>query len=428
MPGQLSLPSRRDFLLTTAVGSVASSLLVASDGTTEAAFLVPPYVQLGDAPHATAEESLIVMWHSTPKRGVWVVEFRSAGAVEWTKSDRVTTTAIDGPGLPPHDVSQCVLSPLRPGVPVEYRVLLNGSAVFAASAPARASAPQAFRCVVMGDVGAGSPEQKQVAFQVHSRRPEFVLIPGDFVYNNGRISEYRTSFFPAYTPTMPSPEAGAPLLSSCCFLGGRGQHDAEASLTTHPDGHAFFLYWSFPLNGPVTLPESRHVYPLAGTAERQEAFRRTAGKRFPRMSSFSFDWGNSHWVVLDTWNPRIDWTDSALREWLQADLAAAKDGTWKIVSSYMPPFSSSTRFPQGQKMRVIVDLLEAAGVDLVFSGYAHSYQRTYPLRFRPDANPVGPVTDPSHLVPGTFTFDKRFDGQTQTRPDGIIYIVSGCGG
>jgi len=108
--------------------------------------------------------------------------------------------------------------------------------------------------------------------------------------------------------------------------------------------------------------------------------------------------------------------------------AKARGATWKVVISYMPPFQSCLQYPQGQKMRVLVDLLETAGVDLVFSGYAHSYQRTFPLRFTPDARPTGPVTDPGHLVPGQFALDKRFDGREHTHADGIVYIVSGCGG
>lgn len=420
--------SRRDLLLTTTVGTVAWSQLVAAEIEKQDPFLVRPYVQLGDSPRAAPEESLIVMWHAVPNRGDWSVEFRSGGATTWLPAGRCSRTRIAVEGIPEHHVLQSLLKPLKPGLAVEYRVLLNGAAAFTAQAAVRPPAEQPFRCVVMGDCGTGSPEQKRVAFQVQRRQAEFVLIPGDFVYSNGRISEYRSSFFPVYTAAAASPEHGAPLLSSACFLGGRGQHDTEASFAKYPDGHAFFLYWSFPQNGPVTMPDSRHVYPLSGSPAEEAAFREAAGTRFPRMTSYSFDWGNSHWVVLDTWNPHIDWTDPALRDWLKTDLESARSATWKVVSSYMPPFSSSTKYPQGQKMRVIVDLLEAAGVDIVFSGYAHSYQRTYPLRFRPASPPTGPITDPAHQVPGTFTFDRKFDGKQNTQPDGIIYVVSGCGG
>lgn len=420
--------SRRDLLLTTAVGTVAWTRLAAEEAEANGPFLVRPYVQLGDSPRAAPEESLTVMWHATPNLGAWSVEFRSAGSTAWTPAGPCAGARIAVDGIPEHEVLSSLLKPLKPGKPAEYRVLLNGVAAFAAKASTRSPAEQPFRCVVMGDCGTGSPNQKKVAWQAHRRRPEFVLIPGDFVYENGRISEYRSFFYPAYTVESPSPEEGAPLMSNCCFLGGRGQHDTEASFSTHPDGHAFFLYWSFPQNGPVATADSRHVYPLAGSGAQEAAFREAAGGRFPRITSYSFDWGNSHWVVLDTWNPHIDWTDPALRDWLKSDLESARGATWKIVSSHMPPFNSSTKYPQGEKMRVIADIFEAAGVDIVFSGYAHSYQRTYPLRFRPASPPTGPIADPAHKVPGTFTFDKKFDGQRHTQPDGVVYVVSGCGG
>ena len=99
------------------------------------------------------------------------------------------------------------------------------------------------------------------------------------------------------------------------------------------------------------------------------------------MANYSFDFGNAHWTVLDTWNPHCDWNDPAPRQWLHDDLASAHAATWRFVSCYLPPFNSSTKYPHTQKMRIVADILEEAGVDIVFSGYAHSYQRTYPLRF-----------------------------------------------
>ncbi|MBS0264785.1 MAG: metallophosphoesterase [Planctomycetes bacterium] len=420
--------TRRHMLQASALGTLAPAWLHAADNTSNQPFLVTPYVQLGNAPRHAPQESLLVLWHAGLDSVHWRVEFRAAGTSDWIRCDRVIRTEIALPGLERFGVYEVELRPLPPGSRAEYRVWLNDQAVFQAQAAVRSPSRQPFRCVVMGDVGTGSPQQKQVALQVHRYQPEFLLIPGDFVYNNGRVSEYTTNFFPVYTATEAASDRGAPLLSQCCFLGGRGQHDTEASLATHPDGHAWFYYWSFPLNGPSLSAERRHVYPLSGQTSQQSAFKSAAGARFPQMASYSFDWGNSHWVVLDTWNPHIDWTDPELRAWLQADLKQAQDATWKIVVSYLPPFQSSTQYPQGQKMRVIVDLLEAAGVDLVFSGYAHSYQRTYPLRFVPAPRPAGPVTDPGHLVPGQFTYDQRFDGREHTQADGIIYIVSGCGG
>ena len=34
-------------------------------------------------------------------------------------------------------------------------------------------------------------------------------------------------------------------------------------------------------------------------------------------------------------------------------------------------------------MRIVADLFESGGVDVVFSSYIHVYQRSKPLRFKP---------------------------------------------
>jgi hypothetical protein len=75
---------------------------------------------------------------------------------------------------------------------------------------------------------------------------------------------------------------------------------------------------------------------------------------------------------------------------------------------------------------VLVDLFEQNGVDVVFSGHIHNYQRTYPLRFV--AAGSRPAPDANGRVAGRWILDTKYDGLTHTEPDGIIYVVSGAGG
>ena len=75
-------------------------------------------------------------------------------------------------------------------------------------------------------------------------------------------------------------------------------------------------------------------------------------------------------------------------------------------------------------MRLLEPIFEANGVDVVFAGHVHNYQRSKPLRFTP--NP--PKRDPKGRVNGDFVFDEDYDGVTKTVPRGIIHIVSGGGG
>lgn len=138
------------------------------------------------------------------------------------------------------------------------------------------------------------------------------------------------------------------------------------------------------------------------------------------MTNFSFDYGNSHWLILDS-NPYVDFTGPDLTAWVEEDLKTAKNATWKFVAFHHPGFSSSRTHFQEQQMRVMAELFERNKVDVVFTGHVHNYQRTYPLYFKAGANN-------GHAVDGTWKLDKKYDGVTRTKPDGIIYLVSGAGG
>ncbi len=69
------------------------------------------------------------------------------------------------------------------------------------------------------------------------------------------------------------------------------------------------------------------------------------------------------------------------------------------------------------------DVFAKGKVDIVFAGHVHNYQRSYPLRFKATSAPA-----PNGDVSGTWQLDKTFDGKDKTRPEGVIYIVTGAGG
>jgi acid phosphatase type 7 len=79
-------------------------------------------------------------------------------------------------------------------------------------------------------------------------------------------------------------------------------------------------------------------------------------------------------------------------------------------------------------MRLLADVFEAGRVDIVFSGHVHNYQRTYPLRFTPEKDKNGKLVREQNKVPGRWALDRVFDGHAITRPQGVIYLVTGAGG
>jgi hypothetical protein len=112
---------------------------------------------------------------------------------------------------------------------------------------------------------------------------------------------------------------------------------------------------------------------------------------------------------------------SVLRNWLINDLDSSSQ-PWKIVVFHQPAFSSGDATVRNSQMRAAAKFLEDHGVNMVFNGHEHNYQRTYPIRALNAA--AAPVTPGSPLV----NIDTSFDGVNQTVPDGVLYIVEGAGG
>ena len=220
-----------------------------------------------------------------------------------------------------------------------------------------------------------------MVYRMHQAQPDFFAIAGDIVYSTGRMVEYREKYFPIYNADTAGPETGAPLIRSRLSFGAFGNHDAgTGDLERDPDGQAYFLTWALPLNGPYNEPGLPNTQVLKGKPDLLKTHLSSIRSTFPRMSNYSFDYGNSHWTFLDS-NVYVDWSDPYLRNWLARDLAAARDATWKFVVFHHPGFNSSRAHFTEQQMRLVSDILEHRGVDMVFNGHVHNYQRSQAARF-----------------------------------------------
>jgi len=388
-------------------------------------FLATPYLQLGEAP---APDALTLVWHADDADAAWSVEVQSPVGSPWRPASKPESRRVVIDTVEPQRVYRSVLSKLAPGLPFRYRVKLAGASAFEAEGKAKAGTGRPHRFVAFGDLAANTPGQRKVAFQTYRAKPDFVLLTGDIVYFRGKIGEYRSKYFPIYASPDASPELGAPLLGSTLFVGVPGNHDlALNDFDRDPDLMAYYLFWSQPLNGPTKAAGGRLAPPLAGAPKRVQAFRDAAGPHYPTMANFSFDYGDVHWTILNS-NPYVQWSDPDLRAWVANDLASAADKPWRFVSFHHPGFHSSKAHAPEQQMRVLADVFEAGGVSLVFSGHVHNYQRTFPLKFAARTYPDGHTPEPATPVDGTWTLDQAYDGTSKTRPDGVIYVVTGAGG
>lgn len=376
-------------------------------------FLIEPYLQIGDSRGLQKSETFALLWQTPSDSSDWSVEVKGGPVwkkgIGWKKMPSPSSRRVAVSGIEPHLVWRATLAGLIPGEEFQYRVLQANKQVFVSHARARKSATQAYRLVAFGDCAAGTEDQKKIAEQAQKEDPDFVFIPGDIVYTRGRIAEYRQKFYPVYRP----------MLATTLFVAAVGNHDSgNRDLTPAPDELAYFYYWAQPLNGPA----HSSFADLKGPEEAQNAFRSAAGVNFPRMANFSFDYGNSHWLILDS-NPYAEWTDPALRKWIADDLTSTR-ATWKFVGFHHPGFNSSKVHYEDQWMRTLSDVFEAQGVDVVIAGHVHNYQRTYPMTFRMTGTPQMPIKE----VAGEWKLDKAFDGNKDTTPKGVIYLITGAGG
>jgi len=387
--------------------------------------IVPPYLQPGNASNLLRERKVLI-WHTDSVPAEYKVEFGIGPRVDgMSKPSAAKVTSFQ---LQIYKNSTTLhraqLNGLKFDETYSYRVTRNGTLIAESSFKTRTKKPQT-NFVVFGDCGARSPGQAKIAYQVYQQKPDFVLVTGDNVYSRGLEREYRTNFFPFYLNPVADTVRGAPLMNSIPFYMLVGNHDVPASdLDKEPDGLAYFYYNDLPLNAPAT----QLTVEATGSTERVKAFEKNTESRFPKMVNFSFDYGNVHIACLDS-NPYVNPLDQNLMAWLVNDLKTSK-ADWKIVAYHHPGFNSSPTHYDAQQMRLLSPMLEELKVDLVLTGHVHNYQRTVPLKFLPkqDAKGTQYLITPEGRVDGTFTLDQKFDGVTNTRPEGIVYIVTGAGG
>jgi 3',5'-cyclic AMP phosphodiesterase CpdA len=163
--------------------------------------------------------------------------------------------------------------------------------------------------------------------------PQFVLHTGDVVYPDGQASGYDPYFFQPYQTLAKR----APIYPTL------GNHDYHTQ-SGQPYLDAFYL----PHNNPADT------------------------ERY-----YSFDWGNAHFTALDfNTGP-----DAAQLDWLKNDLASTHQ-PWKFVFYHQAIYSSG---PHGYeswveaKRRLLAPIFEQYGVDVVFNGHDHDYERTHPI-------------------------------------------------
>jgi acid phosphatase type 7 len=439
---------------------IALALLVLAAPLSAQTVLVKPYVQPGDGRGLSGSDVKVLTWLTDQKPVEFTVEYGVRGQpMQRAKAERIaldfapakpkkaTPTPAPKPATPEpattiEELKEITIKESSPVIPereqhylkcwatlpnlpfnssIFYRVSVAGRAIREGIFRTRATPDKSFRCVLVGDIANGAPQQNGIAWQIAQQRPEFLVALGDIVYSGGRVSQYMHHFWPCLNDVpAPSPKTGAPLLASIPLYPVIGNHDADVSkLPDIPDAFGAYYFFNVPLDGPGI---GEWNLPLGKDPKVAQTFRQNVGQQYPAMNQYSFDYGPAHFVMLDS----NSYTTKGLLKlvpWLEADLKGSSQ-PWKFVCFHAPAFHTSREHYTEQKMRLLEPTFEACGVDVVFAGHVHNYQRSMPLTFKP--GPGG--RDPKGRVNGEYKLDETFDGEKDTTPEGIIHIVSGGGG
>ena len=240
--------------------------------------------------------------------------------------DRLAATVQGKAGLH-HEVS---LEGLPAGATCYY-ALETGGQVLWSDAFVTAPGPHPNRPIVftvIGDFGVQSREHRDHIKQIERLKPDFVMTVGDNAYEQGEQSEVDENWLGLWRLLVPRTFVYPTL----------GNHDVKIH-----GGRAYFNTWVLPHNNP----------------DKTERY-------------YSFNFGPIHCVVLDSNQPN----SREQSQWLRKDLAGCT-ASWKFVFLHHSPYSCGGFHGSSLEVRKAWSaLFEAYGVDVVFSGHDHNYQRS----------------------------------------------------
>ncbi len=183
------------------------------------------------------------------------------------------------------------------------------------------------RFLVLGDTGTGDRAQFEVgaqAWRSHQLFPyEFAIMLGDNIYGSERPQDFSRKFEQPYKPML---DANIPF---------------HAALGNHDD------------------PNQRYYKPFG-----------MGGQRF-----YAFQKKDVRFFVLDS-----NYMDKDQQTWLEKELSGT-NAKWKIAYFHHPIYSSGGRHGSEVDLRAVVEpMFTKYGVNVVFSGHEHFYERLKPQK------------------------------------------------
>ena len=305
-------------------------------------WLVHPYLQWA------TKTGMTVRWETT-RPSTSIVHWGSQVDFVGAKDDRKPTFANKQVQRGRHRLHEVRIDGLKADTAYYYRVQsvddrgreLWGDVLSFQTAPT-ADTPFAF--AVISDTQGNPRVSGRVAGHAWWLRPNFLLHPGDLVSTGTVKQQWLEHFFSSMKP----------LLERVALFPVLGNHERDAR-----------FYYDY-----MSLPDPEYYY--------------------------TFEYGNAQFFMIDS-NRKVA-PGSEQFAFLERELKRSK-AEWKIVCYHHPAYTSdendygntwygpSTR--GDLRTRKLVPLFDKYGVDIVWNGHIHSYERTWPLRADKAAAPAG---------------------------------------
>ncbi|KAK7387625.1 hypothetical protein VNO78_28548 [Psophocarpus tetragonolobus] len=238
------------------------------------------------------------------------------------------------------------------------------------------SGPKSYpsKIAVVGDLGLTYNTTSTVNHMT-SNHPDLILLVGDVCYadfyiTNGTGADCYSCSFPD-TPIHETYQPRwdywgrymQPLISSVPIMVIEGNHEIEAQA----ENQTFVAY------------SSRFAFPSEESGSSSTLY-------------YSFNAGGIHFIMLGSY---ISYDKSGDQyKWLEGDLASVdrKVTPWLIATWHAPWYSTyKAHYREAECMRVeMEDLLYKYGVDVVFNGHVHAYERSNRV-YNYTLDPCGPV-------------------------------------
>ena len=274
-------------------------------------------------------------------------------------------------------------------------VLAGGDSSYYFDTAPDPSSDTPIRLWVVGDSGTGDSNQAEVRDAMlnatSGAAPDLFIHVGDMAYNRGEDSEFQENFFDVYQTTLRHSVIWPTL----------GNHEGRSSSSANQSGPYYESY---------VLPQGGEA---GGIASGTEAY-------------YSFDYGNVHFIVLDSHHTSRE-AGGPMLTWLSDDIASTSK-EWLIAFWHHPPYTKGSHDSDDEDRLIemrenALPILEAGGVDLVLAGHSHIFERSHLVRGAYDT----PTSGLEHILDSGNGFT---DGPYQKGPDGegSVYVVAGHGG